>query len=180
MVIIDVREKDEFDAEHILGSIPIPLSNFSKRAPGVLNSLQDREIQIMCRSGKRAGLALQQFQQLGYSDRFQASVFDGGILEWKRMGRPVITRKKFHLPVLRQVQLTIGIGILSSLAMGYFVHSLFFALTAFFGAGLTVAGATGFCGLAELLALAPWNRSLPQTKEELCTVSPTGGACMKS
>jgi hypothetical protein len=31
-------------------------------------------------------------------------------------------------------------------------------LTIFVGAGLTVAGVTGFCGMARLLALLPWNR----------------------
>ena len=34
----------------------------------------------------------------------------------------------------------------------------FFALAAFVGAGLTFAGATGFCGMARLLAHMPWNR----------------------
>jgi len=31
-------------------------------------------------------------------------------------------------------------------------------LCAFFGAGLTFAGSTGWCGLAILLSKMPWNR----------------------
>jgi Protein of unknown function (DUF2892). len=30
-------------------------------------------------------------------------------------------------------------------------------LTGFFGLGLTFAGLTGICGLARLMARAPWN-----------------------
>jgi hypothetical protein len=31
-------------------------------------------------------------------------------------------------------------------------------LSGFVGAGLVFAGVTGFCGMARLLALMPWNR----------------------
>ncbi len=34
----------------------------------------------------------------------------------------------------------------------------FYAVPAFVGAGLTFAGITGWCGMAKLLALMPWNR----------------------
>jgi hypothetical protein len=42
--------------------------------------------------------------------------------------------------------------------LGLLVHPAFFGLAAFVGAGLAFAGLTGFCGMARLLALAPWNR----------------------
>jgi len=32
------------------------------------------------------------------------------------------------------------------------------ALTWFVGAGLTFAGVSGFCGMARLLAVMPWNK----------------------
>jgi len=37
----------------------------------------------------------------------------------------------------------------------------FYALSAFVGAGLIFAGTTGFCGMAHLLGLMPWNRRKP-------------------
>ena len=49
-------------------------------------------------------------------------------------------------------QRRVGVG------LGLLVHPGFFGLAAFVGAGLTFAGATGFCGMARLLAVAPWNR----------------------
>ena len=44
-------------------------------------------------------------------------------------------------------------------ALGLLVHPAFWGLSAFVGAGLFVAGATGFCGMARLLAVMPWNRT---------------------
>ena len=48
--------------------------------------------------------------------------------------------------------------ILTGVALGTLVNPWFLALAAFFGAGLTFAGATGTCGLALVLLRMPWNR----------------------
>jgi hypothetical protein len=37
------------------------------------------------------------------------------------------------------------------------VNPLFYALSAFVGAGLTFADASGWCGMALLLKTMPWN-----------------------
>lgn len=171
-VILDVREHDEFDAEHIEHSIHVPLSTFPSVAPGVLNQLRERNVVIMCRSGNRARLAASQISQLGYADKINGSVFEGGILEWKKQGKPTIMKKRRHLPILRQVQLIAGSTVVVMTLLGIFVNPWFFAITVFFGTGLSVAGATGFCGMANILALMPWNKNQPQTNEELCHVSP--------
>jgi hypothetical protein len=42
--------------------------------------------------------------------------------------------------------------------LGYSVSSGFFLLSGFVGAGLLFAGVTGFCGMARLLKVMPWNR----------------------
>ncbi|MFV9372643.1 DUF2892 domain-containing protein, partial [Raoultella ornithinolytica] len=42
--------------------------------------------------------------------------------------------------------------------LGYSVSSAFFLLSGFVGAGLILAGVTGFCGMARLLDIMPWNR----------------------
>jgi len=44
--------------------------------------------------------------------------------------------------------------------LGYLVTPAFFALSAFVGAGLMFAGATGWCGMARLLRFMPWNRQM--------------------
>jgi rhodanese-related sulfurtransferase len=177
-VILDVRERDEFEAEHVEHSINVPLSHFASVAPGVLNQIRERDVVILCRSGMRAKLAETQLRGLGFADKIRARVFDGGILAWKAAGKPTIAAKKNHLPLMRQVQLGAGLLVLASTALGLFVAPGFFGVTAFVGAGLTVAGATGFCGMAILLAKMPWNK-VPTLKEELCQVSPAGGDCTK-
>jgi hypothetical protein len=42
--------------------------------------------------------------------------------------------------------------------LGAAVSPAFYLLSAFVGAGLVFAGATGFCGMARVLELMPWNR----------------------
>lgn len=159
-IIIDVRERDEFEAEHIETSINLPLSTLPARAQEVMSQAQGQTIVLMCRSGKRANIAAIHFQN--------ARIFEGGILEWKRQGRPTRSTKKRHFPILRQVHLVAGTTILTTAALGALMHPGFLWVTAFFGAGLTVSGATGFCGMAEILSRMPWNQVQSQSKEESC------------
>lgn len=107
-VTIDVRERDEFDAEHVEHSINLPLSEFARVAPGVLRQLEGKSVVIMCRSGNRANLALQQIQSLGRFNLPDIKVYSGGLLEWKRQGLPTSCLKKGHIPIMRQVQLIAG------------------------------------------------------------------------
>ena len=51
--------------------------------------------------------------------------------------------------------------VLTGVAFGAFVNPWFLAMAAFFGAGLTFAGATGTCGLALVFFRMPWNQPLP-------------------
>ena len=44
--------------------------------------------------------------------------------------------------------------------LGLSVSPWFLALPAIVGAGLTLAGITGFCGMTRVLMRAPWNRSI--------------------
>ena len=65
---------------------------------------------------------------------------------------------KAPLEIMRQVQIGAGALVLLGVVLGVMVHPAFLGVSAFVGAGLAFAGATGFCGMARLLALAPWNR----------------------
>lgn len=174
-VIIDVREKDEFSAEHVANSIHLPLSEFQRQAPGVLSQLRDREILILCRSGNRAKMAMQQIA--GFGIDANCKVIEGGILEWKKQGKPTVALKKGHLPIIRQVQMTAGGISLASVIATFAVDPRFSAIAGAVGAGLFIAGATGTCLLAEILAKMPWNRTNPELKKELCEVSPGSEGC---
>lgn len=148
--LIDVRTALEFDSEHIKGSKNLPLNELGQKDPG-LN--QQEPVFVICRTGNRAGRAAAQLNASG----FDCEVLQGGILEWKKSGLPVVEGKK-RLSLERQVQLTIGLMILTGVTLGFTVNQLFFLLPGFIGCGLTFAGLTGNCGLAMVLAKAPWNR----------------------
>ena len=59
---------------------------------------------------------------------------------------------------MRQVQLVIGLILIASSALALTVDKNFAFIPAFLGCGLTMAGATGWCGLAILLSKMPWNK----------------------
>jgi tryptophan-rich sensory protein len=48
--------------------------------------------------------------------------------------------------------------VLIGVVLGFIWSPVLFGLSAFVGAGLVMAGASGWCGLAQLLAIMPWNR----------------------
>jgi hypothetical protein len=48
--------------------------------------------------------------------------------------------------------------VLLGVVLGATVAPGFYALSGFVGAGLLFAGVSGFCGMARLLAVMPWNR----------------------
>ena len=156
-LIIDVRESDEFRAERVPGSLHLPLSQLEMIAPGILKPLSHCSLTILCRGGTRALIAFEKLQAMNLIDPASARVFEGGILEWKRQGRPVEGGAGGILPLMRQVQLVAGLLVLTGALLALFVDPRWIYLTLFVGTGLTVAGSTGFCGMALLLQKMPWN-----------------------
>lgn len=76
VVIIDVREENEYKQGHIENAILIPLNTIDE------NNLQlpdkDQTLLIYCRSGNRSAKAAKKFVKLGYQN-----VYDfGGIIDW--------------------------------------------------------------------------------------------------
>jgi len=75
----------------------------------------------------------------------------------------VNTGGKKAIPLMQQVQLAIGLGVLTGAILALTVNPYWVLLCAFFGAGLTMAGSTGWCGLAILMSKMPWNRVAGQS-----------------
>jgi phage shock protein E len=63
--IIDVREPLEFRQGHVEGAVNLPLSGLALGKFGDID--KDDEIILYCRSGHRAGVALQIFKQHGFN-----------------------------------------------------------------------------------------------------------------
>lgn len=157
-LVIDVREADEFKREKVPGSLHLPLSQLEVIAPGIMTPLKNCSITIMCRSGGRATIAYEKLKAMQLIDPSKSQVYKGGIMEWKRQGNPTEGRATRLLPLMRQVQLGAGLLTLLGSLLAIFVNPSWLYLTLFVGVGLTVAGSTGFCGMAIILQKMPWNR----------------------
>ena len=152
-VLIDVREPAEYASEHIQAATLIPLSVVSERS---IPNLTNKKLVIHCKSGKRGGMACEKL--LTENPSLDIYNLEGGISAWAQAGYTVKSSGKFFLPLDRQVQLTIGVGVFTCTLLGYLVNPKFLILSGFFGLGVTFAGLTGTCGLAILLAKMPWNQ----------------------
>ncbi|MEY4890584.1 MAG: inner membrane protein ygaP [Pseudomonadota bacterium] len=151
-VLIDIREPDEFARSHVPGARSHPLSVWEAAH---LTVDPDADVVFTCRSGMRTAGACDRLAARVTGDAY---VLSGGLDGWTKAGLPVATDAKAPMEIMRQVQIAAGSLVLLGVVLGFAVAPAFFGLSAFVGAGLTFAGATGFCGMARLLMLAPWNR----------------------
>jgi rhodanese-related sulfurtransferase len=149
-VIVDVREPEEHAREHIPGASLAPLSRFD---PASLPRA-DR-IVLHCKGGRRS---MDAATRLVNARGIEAYSLRAGIEGWKAAGLQVRENRKIPISLMRQVQITIGLVLLAATALGIWVSPWFWGLAAFIGAGQLFAGLSGTCGLAALLARAPWNR----------------------
>src|ERR1700712_849946 len=87
IVLLDVRESDEWDAGHIPGAKHIPRGYLESRVEGVVGSDRSQRVIIYCASGQRSALAANTLKQLlGYED---VASMNGGITLWKDRGYEV-------------------------------------------------------------------------------------------
>lgn len=148
--LIDVREPDEFAREHISSATNQPLSTL----PQTLTRHCDTVV-FTCRSGQRTKANAAQLAACACGPAY---VLTGGIDGWKSAGLATRIDRSKPIDMMRQVQIIAGLLILTGVGLGTWLHPAFYALSAFVGAGLLVAGTTGFCGMARILAYAPWNK----------------------
>lgn len=81
-IIVDVREQDEWDEQHIAGAIFIPLDQVESRI-GELAEYKDSTIIMQCRSGRRSNIASAALIDAGFSKVYN---LEGGILAWDEQG----------------------------------------------------------------------------------------------
>jgi rhodanese-related sulfurtransferase len=155
-LLIDVREPDEHARERIPGARLLPLSRLEQAD---LTADMSKPVLFHCRSGART---LTNAPRLAAkAEGCDAYVVEGGLEAWKKAGLPVAVDRKQPLEIQRQVQLGAGSFAFFGTLLGLLVSPWFFAVPLFVGAGLMVAGVTGFCGLARILMRMPWNKVAP-------------------
>jgi len=151
-ILVDIRNLDEHARERIPQARNVPLPNLAVGGIGEGHAA----IIFHCASGNRTALNVQQLA--GAAGRADAFLLDGGIDAWKKAGLPVVVDRRQPIPIMRQVQIVAGGLVVSGAALGFAVHPGFYLLCAAVGVGLMFAGISGFCTMARLLALMPWNR----------------------
>lgn len=161
--LIDVREPVEHAEEHLPQASLIPLGELEKRCGEIDRT---KPVVVMCRGGARGAKAAAALEARGFTG---VRNLEGGIMAWKAAGQSVTTTARKVLPLMRQVQLVIGGCVLAGAVLAMTVDPRWVWLCAFFGAGLIFAGATGFCGLALLLAKLPWNNASCKKGASCCS-----------
>ena len=85
LVILDIREKDAFDAGHVPGAVHLPRGQLELR---VDSALPDPTVRILtcCEFGKISTLAAATLRELGYG---RAVALDGGMKAWREAEFPL-------------------------------------------------------------------------------------------
>ncbi|HVF06131.1 MAG TPA: rhodanese-like domain-containing protein [Frankiaceae bacterium] len=83
--LLDVREADEWAAGHIAGAAHIPMSGLLGRLGEVP---KDRDVVVVCKVGARSAQVTAYLRQQGWDS---VRNLDGGVVEWVRAGRELVT-----------------------------------------------------------------------------------------
>lgn len=85
-IVLDVRDKAEFEQGHIVDAINIPHANLDTRLDE-LRKYQDKPIIIACKMGQHSGTAGTVLRKAGFEN---VSRLRGGITEWRGQSLPVV------------------------------------------------------------------------------------------
>jgi rhodanese-related sulfurtransferase len=155
-LLLDVRTPGEFAAAHVPGAKLIPLDDLNPAAFRRQLGSGDLPVYVLCQSGGRARKAIDKLERAGIQG---CVLVEGGTQAWLAAGLPIARARSTVLPLMRQVQIAVGLISAAGAALALALHPLFAIIPLVIGCGLLFAGITGICGLALLLAKMPWNRA---------------------
>jgi rhodanese-related sulfurtransferase len=87
-IVLDVRDKKEFQAGHIVDAVNIPFATLESRVEE-LKKYKDKPIIVTCKMGQHAGAAGTLLRKQGFDN---VSRLTGGMAEWLNQNLPVIKK----------------------------------------------------------------------------------------
>ena len=78
VIVLDVREQDEFNAGHIPDAVLLPVGTITEASAAAVIPETDSVVLVYCRSGNRSKTASQALVNLGYTEVYEF----GGINTW--------------------------------------------------------------------------------------------------
>jgi len=164
--LLDVRTPGEYAAAHVPGTKLIPLDELDATAFCRERNGDCSPVYVLCQSGGRARRAIEKLERAGVHN---CVLVEGGTQAWIDAGLPINRGQSRVLPLMRQVQITVGFLVAVGGLLALTVNRLFAIIPLIVGSGLLFAGLTGFCGLALLLAKMPWNKTSNCNSASCCT-----------
>ena len=143
--LLDVRTPGEYAAAHVPGTRLIPLDELDAAAFCRERNGDCSPVYVLCQSGGRARRAIEKLKSAGVQG---CVLVEGGTQAWIDAGLPVNRGQSRVLPLMRQVQITVGFFAAVGALLALTVNKLFAIIPLVVGSGLLFAGLTGFCGLA--------------------------------
>ncbi len=78
VIILDVRQQEEYDAAHIPGAVLLPVDAIDEKSAASVIPEKDAVVLVYCRSGNRSKTASSALAGLGYTNIYEF----GGINTW--------------------------------------------------------------------------------------------------
>jgi rhodanese-related sulfurtransferase len=148
---------------HAKGATNIPLDRLD---PSSLAYCNGNTVYFICKSGIRAQKAMEKLAESGFSNMVQV---EGGTDAWIDARLPVLQGQEGAGPGTAGTR---HVGGMSLTGAGIVMagQPLGLAIVAAMGAGMIYAGITNSCGMATLLAKAPWNQNakVPACRHRRC------------
>lgn len=165
--VVDVRTPAEYETCHVIGARLAPLDRLEpKQLVAARSGTPNSPLYLICKGGTRSAKACEKFIAQGFDHVVNVT---GGTEAWMAAGLPVEKKGRNVLPLDRQIQTTAGLICLTGVVMGTFLNPWWYLLCAMVGLGMTMAGLTGFCPMAILIARMPWNQASKSAGATCCS-----------
>ena len=87
-VVVDIRDRKDFNEGRITGAINIPLNSIKSRA-SELKKFKDKQIIVVDKMGQHSAMAVKQLNAEGYTNVVR---LNGGVADWKASNLPLVKK----------------------------------------------------------------------------------------